>query len=314
MMSMRANPHVDVAGVFEPGAEQRAACQDVEAYDDVHWFESEEELLGADGVDAIASEGANDESLAQTQRIVTAGKHVWYDKPAGNNWEQWQQVVAMARHKGLQLQCGYMFRYHPGFCQIAEWVHGGLLGDIFSIRAHMSTNVAPADRQRMSHFEGGILFDLCGHVLDQVMWLIRERPHKVSSYLRNDTGEVPLFMDNTLAIFEFDGTLAFIDIAAMETPPMARRFEVYGTGGSAIMEPMEPGDRIRLCLAADRDGYSRGEQTVSVETRSRQDLYDLELSAFLEAIAGERQPDRSYDFELLVQETLLRAAGELIAR
>ena len=312
MMAMRANPNVDVAGVYEPSAERRAAQHDAEAYRGLPWFESEEELLGAGDVDAIASEGANNESLEQTQRIVAAGKHVWYDKPAGNNWKQWQQIVAMARQHELQLQCGYMFRYHPGFCQIAEWAHTGLLGNIFAVRAHMSTNVAPADRLRMSHFEGGILFDLCGHVLDQVMWLVGERPDRVTSYLRNDTGDVPNFRDNTLAVFEFERTLAFIDIAAMETPPMARRFEVYGTGGSAIMEPMEPGDRIRLCLAADREEYSKGVQTVSVETRSRQDLYDLELIAFLEVIAGRRQPNRSYDFELLVQETLLRAAGELV--
>ena len=36
----------------------------------------------------------------------------------------------------------------------------------------------------------------------------------------------------------------------METQPMARRFEVYGTAGSAILvEPFEPGSLIRLCLA-----------------------------------------------------------------
>ena len=312
MMSLRIHPQIDVAGIYEPSAARRAANQDTEAYRGVHWFESEEELFAADII-AVASEGANDESLDQTQRLVAAGKHVWYDKPAGNNWKQWQEVVGVARQKELQLQCGYMFRYHPGFCKIASWAHSGLLGDLFSIRAHMSTTVATDDRERMSQFEGGILFDLCGHVLDQVLWLQGDRPHKVTSFLRNDTGEVPRFKDNTLAVFEFDRALAFIDIAAMETPPMARRFEVYGTRGSAIMEPMEPGDRIRLCLDEERSGFSKGEQMVRVETRSRQDLYDLELTAFLEAIEGKREPDRSSDFELLVQETLLRVAGELIA-
>ncbi len=120
-------------------------------------------------------------------------------------------------------------------------------------------------------------------------------------------------MDNTLAVFEFDSAMALIDIAAMEVRPNARRFEVYGTKGSAIItEPFEPGDRIRLCMDAARDGYVEGEQVVEVVTTTRQDLYDLELAAFVEAIGGKREPDRSYDHELLVQESLLRATGELI--
>ncbi|MEZ4663740.1 MAG: hypothetical protein R2911_39910 [Caldilineaceae bacterium] len=34
---------------------------------------------------------------------------------------------------------------------------------------------------------------------------------------------------------EYENALAFIDIAAMEARPMKRRFEVYGTHGSAIL-------------------------------------------------------------------------------
>ncbi len=41
-------------------------------------------MLDDDSIEAIASEGGNSESLAQTEAIVRAGKHVWYDKPAGD--------------------------------------------------------------------------------------------------------------------------------------------------------------------------------------------------------------------------------------
>jgi hypothetical protein len=40
-------------------------------------------------------------------------------------------------------------------------------------------------------------------------------------------------------------------------------------------------------------------------------MYDLELEAFLAALSGQQPPDRSLDHELLVQETLLRAVGQL---
>lgn len=92
---------------------------------------------------------------------------------------------------------------------------------------------------------------------------------------------------------------------------MARRFEVYGTLGSAILEPFEPAEQIRLCIKEASAGFAAGAHMVPVVRQSRQDLYDLELAAFLGVLRGERPPDRSLDHELLVQETLLRSTGVL---
>ena len=58
----------------------------------------------------------------------------------------------------------------------------------------------------------------------------------------------------------------------------------------------------------------QGEQVVEVATTTRQELYEFELAAFVDTIDGKREPDRSLDHELLVQESLLRAAGELIRK
>ena len=75
------------------------------------------------------------------------------------------------------------------------------------------------------------------------------------------------------------------------------------------MEPMEPAEKIRLSLDEARDGYEKGLQYVDVELQSRQDLYDLELEAFLAIIKGESDRDRPADHDLWVQEALLKATG-----
>lgn len=304
--------HADVAfaGVFEPDETQRQKVAESEWGKDIRWFDSEAEILNDTSIIAVASEGRNVESLAQTEALVAAGKHVWYDKPAGDDWGRWQNVVALAREQALFIQMGYMFRYHEGYCKIAEWVKGGLLGRVFQIRAHMSTFLNKSQREAIAVHRGGIFYDLAAHQLDQVVWLLG-RPEKVTSFLRNDSGDVPLFSDNTLGVFEYENAMAMVDISALETRPMARRFEVYGTHGSAIMEPMEPADQIRLCLNEERDGYGAGVNGVPITPQSRHDLYLLELDAFLSAIQGEKEPDRTYEHELLVQETLLRATGAI---
>lgn len=309
LLAMQRSPDVEVVGVYEPDAGRRAAAAQEEAYRDVHWFADAGEMLGDPSIAAIASEGLNSESLCQTEAIVKAGKHVWYDKPAGDNWPQWQQVVAQARRQGLYLQMGYMFRYHVGFRQVGEWVKSGLLGEVFSVRAHMSTWLAAEQRAVIAEHEGGILYDLGGHMLDQIVWLLG-RPERVTAFLRNDSGLVPGFKDNTLAVLEYERALAFVDIAAMEARPMARRFEVYGSNGSAIIvERFDPAGAIRLCLEEAGGGYPKGVSLIEVAQQDRQEMYERELEAFVAVLTGKQAPDRSLDHELLVQETLLRATG-----
>jgi predicted dehydrogenase len=312
LLALRRDPRVVLAGVFEPDSQRRRQLEHSSGpFEGVHWFDDANEILQDPTIVAVASEGRNDESLLHTEQIIRAGKHCWYDKPAGENWEQWRHVVALAHQQHLVLQMGYMFRYHHGFRQIAEWVQTGLLGDIFAIRAHFSTSIEAPAREVISRHAGGIFYDLAGHMLDQIVWLLG-RPQEVNAFRRNSSAAVVGFDDNTLGVFGFERALAFIDIAAMESPPPARRFEVFGNAGSAIMEPMEPAGVLRLCLREARDAYVVGEQYVPVPPQSRQSLYELELAAFVATILGEQPPERTLAHELLVQETLLRATGHLI--
>ena len=96
VIAMRDNPDVELVGVFEPDTERRAQLADSDtSFATVHWFESGQEMLADPAILAVASEGLNIESLDQTEEIVAAGKHVWYDKAPGDNWTQWQRVVAV---------------------------------------------------------------------------------------------------------------------------------------------------------------------------------------------------------------------------
>jgi predicted dehydrogenase len=167
----------------------------------------------------------------------------------------------------------------------------------------MSTNVDLVERTEQSRHRGGILYDLGGHMLDQIVWLLG-RPTNVSTTLRNDaTPELPTYSDNAVTVLEFPGALAIVDIAAMEARPTARRFEVYGTRGSAILEPFDPARTLRLAV----DGKDL--EVVELPEVPRQELYERELEAFVKVLRQEAEPDRSLEHERVVQETLLRVTG-----
>ena len=89
-------------------------------------------------------------------------------------------------------------------------------------------------------------------------------------------------------------------------PTMARRFEVYGNKGSAIMEPFEPAETIRLCLSKKSEKFSKGVHIIKIKDLPR---HVASLESFVKNIRGESIPERTLDHELLVQETLLRCTN-----
>jgi len=82
---------------------------------------------------------------------------------------------------------------------------------------------------------------------------------------------------------------------------------VIGTDGSVLVEPMEPAPTLRLHLRNAQGPYRKGRQEVKMppQTRFVKDMEDLARS-----IQTGTPLRYSYDHELLLQETLLRASSE----
>jgi predicted dehydrogenase len=296
-----SNVDVEAVGIWEPDASLRGRG----AFPTASWLAEADDILSDPSIVAVAIEGRNHESLAMAMRAAEAGKHLWFDKPAGDNWADFVELLDTVKARGLHVQMGYMFRYSPGFVRVAELAHSGVLGDIFSVRAHMSTNVDLTERAEQSRHAGGIMYDLGGHMFDQIVWLLG-RATRVQGFLRNHaTPELPGYVDNGLAVLEFERALATVDIAAMETRPTARRFEVYGTRGSAILQPFDPVRTLRLAMV------SEPLQVEELDEISRQELYERELEAFVGVVRDHAPADRTLEHERLVQETLLRATGAI---
>ena len=308
---MKESDQVDFAGVFEPLTEVRQTLGTNAAYDGVHWFSTKEEMLEDETISGIAVQGRISHNLTFAREALEHGKHVWLDKPAGDDLEAFHAVLDIARERGLCVQLGYMFRYNAGFQFVLDWANSGRLGRIFSVRGRIASGLSNEAHWKQwdsrGEHEGGIMFILASHPIDIVVALLG-RPERVTPFSQSLNGTFPWYRDNTAAVFEYPEALATLESTALEVSPgESRRFEVYGTRGSAILEPLEP-PALRLCLDEDRDGYAKGWQTVDVEKRPR---YVESLRAFVADIRGEKSPDRSLDHEFTVQETVLRAAGLL---
>ena len=306
---MQESDQVEFCGIFEPTPEIRNTQGKEPPFADVHWFSSKAEMLEDETIVGIAAQGRVSENLGFAREALEHDKHVWLDKPAGDDLEGFRAILDLARDKELLVQLGYMFRYNAGFQFILDWAGSGKLGDIFSVRGRIASGGSTENEwerwDSRGEREGGIMFILACHLIDIFVALLG-RPERVTPFLKNEDSTFPWYRDNTAAVFEYPKAMAIIESTGLEVSSGAsRRLEVYGTRGSAILEPLEP-PALRLCLDEEREGYVKGWQTVPVENRPR---YVESLRAFIADIRGEKSPDRSLDHEFTVQETVLRASG-----
>jgi predicted dehydrogenase len=299
---------VDFVGLHEPDPAIRAARSADAAYAGVRWL-SQDELLGDPTVQGVFVETTPAENLGWARRALEAGKHVLIDKAPGTSLAELRALLDLARDRGLHVQVGYNFRFNPAFEFAFAAVRDGLLGEVFNVQAQIPTTLAGYEGRRaeIARYRGGMFYELGCHVVDLAV-IVLGPPRRVSSFLRADyhAGSEPPYVDNTLAVLEYDRAMAVVQSWGMEVEPFPhRRFEIHGTRGSIRIEPMEP-PVLGLCLAEPQGPYRSGWQTVDVGDRPR---YVGDVEEFVAVVAGRRAPRYDAAHDLAVQDAVLRASG-----
>jgi predicted dehydrogenase len=295
----------EVVGVVEPDARRREALRDDKAYAGVPWL-TEEQLLNTKGLQAVAVETEVKDLLTTAEKCIAAGKHIHLDKPAGEKFSHFQRIAENARRQKLIIQMGYMLRYNPGLQLCYRAAREGWLGRVFSIEAAMSKSLDKNSRASLKRYPGGALFELGCHVLDSAIHVLG-KPDKVTAYNRSSSTLNDGFADNQYAVLEYPHATAIIHSALVEVGGEARRqFTVSGEQGTVEVRPLEA-PKVRLSLDRVRGDYKKGWQELEMPKMTGR--YDAEFIDLAAVIRGEKAFAWSYDHDLTVQETLLKASG-----
>jgi predicted dehydrogenase len=305
--AMKASSDYEVAAVCEPDAATREQAQKNPMFQGLRWM-TEDELLSDPSIHLVVVECSVWEALPQGKKVIAAGKHLHLEKPPGNDWRTFRELVEEARRRKLLLQTGYVWRSHQGVSAAIEAAKKGWLGEVFMVRGTMNSDRDAEQRAVEAKYRGGSLFELGGHVIDRTVELLG-RPKNVKHWLRHDTSYPDQLADNTLVVFEYEKALAVISSSArMYGSGDHRSFEVLGSDGTAIVNPEAARPRLRVAMRKPQGPYRAGWQDVEVPPQPR---FVGDFNELARALKTGTPLRLSYDHELLLQETLLRASGEL---
>ena len=106
LQAMKDSPDYDVAGICESDPAARAIAQNNTGFQGLRWM-SEEQLLGDPSIHLIVVECRAWEALPWGKKVIAAGKHLHLEKPPGNEWAPFKDLIEEARRKNLLVQTGY---------------------------------------------------------------------------------------------------------------------------------------------------------------------------------------------------------------
>lgn len=300
----RQSPDYEVVGIVEHDSELRMRAEKLPAFQGLTWM-SQEQLLNVAGLQLVLVETRVRDLLATAEVCIAAGKHVHLDKPAGESLSHYRRVLQAATKHKLLVQMGYMYRYNPAVVLLRDMLRQGWLGEVFEVVAVMSKVVSPGDRLKFAEYPGGMMFELGCHVIDLVAGVLG-KPDKVTAFPRHTSTIDDQLADNMLAVLEYPKATATIRATALEVDGFARRhLTVCGTEGTFHIQPLDD-PAARVALAAPRGEYRAGYQDVRFGKYER---YVADAADIAAVVRGRKQNDFSFEHDLAVQETLLRASG-----
>ena len=103
---------------------------------------------------------------------LLAGKHVLVEKPLTSHTLQAQELVALAKSKGLTLMVGHTYVYNPAVEALRKIIESGELGKIFYINS-LRVNLG------LLQPDINVMWDLAPHDLSILCYVLDETPSKV---------------------------------------------------------------------------------------------------------------------------------------
>ena len=269
-----------------------------------------EEILSDPEIEAVTIETEEIYLTKYATLAAKSGKQIHCEKPGGREYEDFKNLIEVAKDKKIVLHFGYMYRYNPYINSLLKRIKDGELGEIICVEAQMNCMHPASAREWMSTFKGGMMFFLGCHLLDLILQ-IQGEPLKITPLNKVSGVGGTSSEDFGMAVLEYQNGVSFAKASAVEKGGLARRqIVVSGTKGTVEIRPIEGVETYPLLQTGYREVYGDAWGADAPFNRTDgADRYIAMMSEFAKMVRGEKQNPYTYDYELTLYKTVLKACG-----
>jgi predicted dehydrogenase len=194
-------------------------------------------MLNGAGLDAVVIATAVKHHYPMAKASLLAGKHTFIEKPMASSAAQCEELVEIAKTKGLVLMVGHTFLYSPAVRKIKELVEWGDLGEIRYICAR---------RLNLGLFQKDInvAWDLAPHDISIILHIMEELPQSVNC--RGSAHVTPGIEDVTSMCLNFPNNRSAIVHSSWLDPRKTREMTIVGDKKMIVYDDVAQIEKIKL--------------------------------------------------------------------
>lgn len=276
-----------------------------------------EEFLSHDDLDIVVICTPGGTHLDYGDLAARAGKHVIVEKPVEVSLERGRALIESCRKNGVELAVIYQNRFIDDVIRMKQVIDEGKLGALFMVDASVKWfrdqeyYDSASWRGTFSLDGGGVVINQAIHTIDLMLWFCGDI-ESLYAYKGTFTHEGIEGEDNAVAALQFkNGAIGVFRASTSVVPPVKRKIEVHGTGGTALLD----GDVFRMRVSENdlagnsgNGGSGSSGPLAGMTSSHHKKQYDL----ILDALRNKREPvvsGKESLRSLAVVEALYESAG-----
>lgn len=183
--AMQACQHANIVAIAS--RDESKVKQVVKSLNIPRVYNSYEELIGDDAIDAIYNPLPNHLHVPYTMRCIEQGKHVLCEKPIALSTNDIKALIEARNKHQVKVGEAFMVRTHPQWLTVLKMINDGLIGKLEAIHGFFSYyNRDPANIRNKLEFGGGALLDIGCYPIHVARFIFGEEPEKVVSMIDHD--------------------------------------------------------------------------------------------------------------------------------
>lgn len=232
---LKVNPNFLISKILERTKE---LSKDI--YPEATIVRNFDDIINDTNIDLVVVNTPDDSHYEYTKKALEAGKHVIVEKPFVQNIQQGEELIELARQKGLVLTVFQNRRWDGDFMTVKKVIEDGLLGRLVEFESHFDRyrNYIQPDTWKENPDTGaGITFNLGSHMIDQAIVLFG-KPTAVDADIRimRTDGKVDDYYDINLYYDKVKVKCKSSYLVREEGP----RYILHGTNGSFLKWGIDP--------------------------------------------------------------------------
>jgi predicted dehydrogenase len=196
-----------------------------------------DDLLNDGEIEAVEIDTPVRLHYEMAKACLSAGKHVFVEKPIARTAAEAEDLVATAERKGLVLMVGHTFLFSPAVRRMKEIIANGDIGEVQYITAR---------RLNLGLFQKDInvAWDLAPHDISIILHLLDELPISVSC--QGSSHVTRGIEDVTMMFLTFaKNRCAFIQNSWLD-PKKVRQMTVVGSQRMIVYDDTEPLEKLKI--------------------------------------------------------------------